>query len=180
MVKAVPKREATLTTFRQLKEQRYSITIFCAGRVRVLCSHNWQPSWDQMIQYFGQDFELTPENRRRFLRRFVCEKCGSRAQAVHIVPRSRYSETPWTYIWGAPAGVVSPEEQERRAQVSEANRIDAEWRKVAREREAQLAAAYKAQAKQINEIEKARQNGIFLIGPPSPHLHKKNRPPMKG
>jgi len=173
-------REATLTTFRQLKEERHTITIFCAGRVGVFCSHNWQASWDQMIQYFGQDFELTPENRRRFLRRFVCERCGSRAQAVHVLPHSRYSDTPWTYIGSAPDGIVSAEEHERRAQVAEANRIDEEWRKAAREREARIAAAYKAQAKQHKEIEEARQRGVFLIGPPSPHLHKKGRPPMKG
>lgn len=173
-------REATLATFRQLKEDRYTITIFCAGRVGVLCSHNWQPSWDQMIQYFGQDFELTSENRRRFLRRFVCERCGSRAQAVHVVPRSRYNDTPWSYIWSAPDGALSQEEQERRAKVAEANKVDEQWRKAAREREARLAAAYKAQAKHRKEIDEARENGVFLIGPPNPHQHKKRRPPMKG
>ncbi|KKB76989.1 hypothetical protein VW35_16010 [Devosia soli] len=174
-----------MSTLQQMRDEGYSLTIHCAGRVGVTCNHNWRAKWDQLIQYFGLEFDLSPETRARFLRRFRCEKCGSRAYTVMMSPPSKYekSQSPWAshgYVVGHPEPPSAPFAKKYDRLLAEQDRLDSAWRAAAREREERIHAASNARAKMIREIDEARAKGIFLIGPPSPHLHKKGRPPMKG
>jgi hypothetical protein len=45
------------------------------------CNTTWEPGLDQMIQYFGLDFEISAA-RKRFLSMFECPNCGAPASTL--------------------------------------------------------------------------------------------------
>lgn len=135
------------------------------------CHGNWMPSWDQVIQYFGVEFEISSD-RQRFLAMFECPKCGHRPYTVHIqLPEG----TP-----GMMRGMVShshtpPPPDEREAMRRESERI--------RELTAQQlrdAAAQRERRAATRKMERDLAKGIAPIGPPNPFLGRKApRPRMK-
>ena len=71
-------------TLRVMRDNGDIITLHCEAYLSDLgryCVTAWEPGWDQMIQYFGLDFEIATD-RRRFLAMFECPKCGAPAATL--------------------------------------------------------------------------------------------------
>ena len=71
-------------TLRQMRDNGDCITLHCHAYLADLgryCMGNWEPGFEQMIQYFGLDFEIAAD-RRRFLAMFECPKCGAPAATL--------------------------------------------------------------------------------------------------
>ena len=67
-----------------MRERGESISLYCAAYLGTrACNTTWTPSWDQMIQYFGLDFEISSD-RARFLAMFECPNCGAPAFSLTV------------------------------------------------------------------------------------------------
>jgi hypothetical protein len=53
-----------------MKEEGWRITLYCRA-ANARCTHSWEPTWDQLIQYFGPDAYWVKD--RTGFERLVCE-----------------------------------------------------------------------------------------------------------
>lgn len=152
--------------------------LFCQSYVGVRwCGHSQRPRIDQLIQYFGVDYDLI-SNRSAFLARFICEKCGGRTATLHIIPLPRNGHNgglPETSFYRQAEAPPKPSEQSdelARVEMERMAELMAYNRRIV---EAQLAAV-----KQRRQIEALAEKGVFVIGPPNPWKGRKAmRPRMK-
>ncbi len=71
-------------TLRQMRDNGDRISLHCEAYLSELgryCNTTWEPGLDQMIQYFGLDFEIALD-RKRFLAIFNCPNCGAPASTL--------------------------------------------------------------------------------------------------
>jgi hypothetical protein len=71
-------------TLRQIRDNGDRIYLHCEaylGELGRWCNTTWEPGLDQMIQYFGVDFEISSD-RKRFLSMFECPSCGAPASTL--------------------------------------------------------------------------------------------------
>lgn len=71
-------------TLQDMRDNGDSITLHCHEYLPDLgryCVASWEPGFEQMIQYFGLDFEIAAE-RKRFLSMFECPQCGAPAATL--------------------------------------------------------------------------------------------------
>jgi hypothetical protein len=144
------------------------LTIYCNTINPRYCGNSWSPSMDQMVQYFGVDFD-PGERRPEFLRRFVCEKCGQRDVATIWLPPA---DTPGlaTGVGSHDHGPPNPAEVARIRAEYERGKAIAEAHKANADRMRQEAlAAEKAKKKLQRDLESGRQ----IIGPPNPWAGRK-------
>lgn len=73
----------SMATLRELKDRGDQIIFYCRADV-ARCTHSWEPSWDQLIQYFGPDADFTHD--RSEFGRLVCENCGGRGAKIIVQP----------------------------------------------------------------------------------------------
>lgn len=156
-----------MSTLRELRDYGARLTIYCQTVSPQHCGNSWEPSFDQLIQYFGYDFDPYAE-RGKFVGRLICEKCGQRdVHTIWLPP----ADTPGimrgmrSYEYGTP----DPEMMARlRAEGEEARRAIA-----AQVQEAQDNRKRRRVEKKARE---AIESGRDLIGPPNPFM--KPRPKM--
>lgn len=152
-----------MTTLAAMKRADLELSIHCEGSGNgYLCAHYVVPSIDQLIQYFGTDFNVV-ERREEFLSRFRCERCGERRATLRIAPVGKN---------GGGAGVVHnygplPSEEER---AERAAAFEAEFRRAGHKTNAELAQESRALLREAKRAEKAGEN---FIGAPSPWAHRK-------
>ena len=147
-----------MATLHALKDLQCQITLHCQG----FCTHAWSPSWDQLIQYFGPDYDLAS---RDHWDRLVCERCGHRGALVILQPPAATSGVN-SGIGGHSSGSVdiSVVESARRA-------VD---RETERNRLGIRSNVEKAtEARQFGKRHVMEKKGSQLIGPPSPWAHRK-------
>lgn len=146
-----------MATLREMKDQGWEITLFCRG----YCIHSWKPSWDQLIQYFGPDYDLLA---RQQWNRLVCEVCGHRGASVIVHPPDPVGHR----ASGGHRSTAQP------LSVAEATRNEleriAERRRLGIKSYEELNA--KSRAARIAE-RKAERSGANFIGPPSPWKNRK-------
>lgn len=142
-----------MASLRQLKDEGWSITLYCSG----FCTHAWKPSWDQLIQYFGPDYELI--SRANWVR-LLCEECGHRGPKVILSPNPDI--TTGMGGGGGPANHpgMSIEEATRRH-----HEFTAERKRIGLKTNEELAGEFHDRRK---AKKKAERNGDDLIGPPNP------------
>jgi hypothetical protein len=151
-------------TLGEMKASGEGLIFYCKPNGGQACHHTWTPSIDQLIQYFGVDFEVVA-NREAFLARFVCEKCGRRSADIGLVLSS---DTPG--LNGGQGGhnhqppmTLEESVEEHRARTAERKRLGI---KTIEEQAAEWRAARKAEAK-------AAKPGSTFIGPPNPWARRK-------
>lgn len=157
-----------MTTLGEMRERGEGIILYCQGNAGTRwCNHSHVPSIDQLIQYFGVDYDLVA-NRARLLSRFVCEKCGGRLATLQLCqqqgekPSHGLSDT----AHGAGQPYVTIEESTRRY-----HEMAAEHRRLGIKSIAELNAESRAKLVAAKKAEKA---GANFIGPPNPWAHRKN------
>jgi hypothetical protein len=151
-----------MSTLRKMKEEGWLITLHCLSQQGEFCFHTWAPSWDQLIQYFGQDFDLTGD--RAPFAKLVCEMCGGRGASVIVHPPDK--------ITGRGSGKhrtqmkpLSDEDAARRL-----IQIEQEFRALGVKSNEEIAAETKSRVK---AQKLAAKGGVHLIGPPNPWAHRK-------
>lgn len=153
-----------MSTLREMKECGQDLILYCTPSGGPACHHSWQPSMDQLIQYFGQDFDLIA-NRSAFLSRFVCEKCGRHSADLRVtLPRDTLGvNTGSTSHSSVPTMTLEESVAAHHARVAERQRLGI---KTIEEQSVEWRAARKAEAK-------AAKPGEQFIGPPNPWAHRK-------
>lgn len=153
-----------MSTLREMREQGWTISLHCRG----YCAHSWAPTWEQLIQYFGQDADFVKD--RSGFERLVCEKCGHRGASVIVQPASLKT--------GAHHG-HGPRDPEAEAQAKAAFAEMQE--ELARAGVKTIAEVNIASREALRAAKKAHKKGDHFIGPPNPFAGRKVfRPPMKG
>ena len=147
-----------------MKARGEGITLYCAAHRGIQpCNTSWAPGWDQMIQYFGLDFEISAE-RARFLAMFECPNCGAPAYSLTFRPGMEtpgmgggygYNHTPPLSIEEATRRYHEMEAERKRLGIKSNEEINAQAR-----------AKLKAQ-------KRAQRRGEDFIGPPSPWAFRK-------
>lgn len=156
-------------TLRSLRDNGDRITLFCDTYLEDKgrwCATGWEPGYDQMIQYFGLDFEIA-QDRERFLSMFECPNCGA---------------APYTLIWSVNApgmmrgmgshdhGPPNPVEMAKlRAEYEHDNAIYTARREAFARAHREAKEAEKVKRKQKRDLESGRD----LIGPPNPWAGRK-------
>lgn len=160
-----------MSTLRSLRDYGAQLTIYCKTSYPTWCGNSWDASMDQLIQYFGYDFDPVAE-RGRFLGRFVCEKCGQRnVQTVWSPP----DDTPGMMRGMASYRYSRPDDETMA-------RLRREGEDAERAIQAQIAefAAYRKRFKAEDKARQAIESGRDLIGPPNPFSGRKgHRPKMR-
>lgn len=158
-----------MSTLAHLRDSGDRIILYCAALRRDLnrwCNTSWEPGLDQMIQYFGLDFEIHAD-RARFLAMFECPNCGAPAYTLtYAVNASGMMHDMGSHNHGAPNPVEMAKIMAEYAQgsaMAEAHRAN-----VDRMRQEALAAE-KARKKLQRDLETGRQ----IIGPPNPWAGRK-------
>lgn len=158
-------------SLRSLRDNGDRITLYCdtylADKGRF-CSTGWEPGFDQMVQYFGLDFEIS-ERRSEFLAMFECPNCGA---------------APYTLSWGINApgmmrGMAShdhtppnPAEMAKfRAEYEHDKAIYEARREAFAQTQREIKETAKAKRKFMRDLEAGRD----LIGPPNPRAGRKGR-----
>ena len=148
-----------MATLRDLREQQCQITLYCQG----FCTHSWSPSWDQLIQYFGPDYDLVSRNHWD---RLICEQCGHRGALVILQPPAATSGVNSGIGGQSPGcGYVSVEEATKLELEREAER-----KRLGIRSNAEISANTREWFKSQRKAEKA---GTNFIGPPSPWAYRK-------
>ena len=154
-----------------MRESADRITLYCAAYLADqgrYCNTSWAPSWEQMIQYFGLDFEIW-KDRARFLAMFECPNCGAPAHSLTLLPPAG---TPGM---GGPGkahdhGTPNPVEMARlRAEYEHDSAIYNARREGFEQMHRNAKEAEKAKRKQARD----RESGRDPIGPPNPWAHRK-------
>ena len=153
-----------MATLGEMKARGVNVTLYCQPNEGPGCYHATTPSIDQLIQYFGVDFDISA-NRDAFLGRFVCQKCGRRFATLRM---GQGKDT--IGINNAAGGhdhheAVSIEEATRRFQEMEAER-----RRLGIKGNAELNAESRAK---LQAAKKAERTGAGFIGPPNPWAHRR-------
>lgn len=150
-----------MATLRELKDRGDRIVFYCRSGV-ARCNHSWEPSWDQLIQYFGPDADFTHD--RSEFGRLVCENCGGRGANIIVQPPEGTSGMGGGYGYDhGPA--LSIEEATRRQ-----HERDAECKRLGIKSPAELNAASLAALKAARL---AGRRGAHFIGPPNPWADRK-------
>ena len=149
-----------------MRESGECISLYCAAWLgSQACNTTWTPGWEQMIQYFGLDFEI-PADRARFLAMFECPNCGAPAFSLTFRPAMDtpgmgggygYNHAPPLSIDEATRRYHALEAERKRMGIKSNEEINAEAR-----------ARLKAQRL-------AERRGEHFIGPPNPWAHRKGR-----
>ncbi len=166
-----------MSTLAHLRDSGDRIILYCAALRRDLnrwCNTSWEPGLDQMIQYFGLDFEIHAD-RARFLAMFECPNCGAPAYTLtYMVNASGMMHDMGSHNHGRP----DPIETARIRAELEQGRAIAEMHQANADAMRQEAlAAEKARKKLQRDLETGRQ----IIGPPNPWKYRKGpKPPMRG
>lgn len=162
---------AELTTLREYRDQGYRIYLHCEPKIGR-CSHYAEMRWDQLIQYFGVDFEIVP-NRARFLSLFRCEKCGGKdISPILAAPTTGgYNADPSGAHRHGPPPEPAPVDPATLAE----REFEAKRMAFFRDEDARQRAAYKERVK----MEERAAKGIFDIGPPDPRKLWTARPKMR-
>lgn len=152
-----------MSTLRELKEEGWRIWFHCRSELGQ-CTHYWQASLHQLIQYFGPHADFTKD--RTGFDRLVCERCGGRGASIIVLPSN---DTPG--MGGAGGAhdhgeMYSPEEIAQR----ETKRW-AEFRYYGFKTNAEMAAESRAEAKRLKLAEK--EGTKHFIGPPNPWKYRK-------
>ena len=155
-------------TLNSMREGGEEISLYCAAYLSDLgryCNTTWYPTWDQMIQYFGLDFEISTD-RARFLAMFECPNCGATAYTLTLTPADTYGTMM--------RGMASHNHIDSRTaeEKDESRRIAA----LIVQRTAEQVEQVRAQRRANKAAEKARrdrESGKDPIGPPSPWAHRK-------
>lgn len=168
-----------MTGLKSWRDQGYSITLYCPGYTTRPECHGWLANWDQLIQYFGLDAEI---GRAQIFRVSECPVCGRHPDAMSLHPPAKNPDLPWrAWDWQGRLDEPLTEAQRReRQQLEEHRALMDMYAKAAREQDKAIYASEQAKMKAQRQIDEAREKGVFLIGPPNPHQHKKHRPRMKG
>ena len=152
-----------MATLGEMKAAGANITLYCQPNEGPGCYHATTPSIDQLIQYFGVDFDILA-SREVFLARFVCQKCGRRfatlrmGQSADTVGIDRGSGTrhgPGLSFEEATRRYHEMTSQRKRLGIKTNEEINAE-----------------ARSKLLAE-RRAAKKGADFIGPPSPWAHRK-------
>lgn len=158
-------------SLRSLRDNGDRITLFCAAYLADegrWCAKSWEPGFDQMIQYFGLDFEIS-EDRARFLSMFECPKCGAPPHSLTWGINAPFMmQDMRSHNHGPPNPVEMAKlraEYEHDKAIYETRRSD--YEKMHRDTKE----AAKAKRKQQRDLESGRD----LIGPPNPWKHRKGR-----
>jgi hypothetical protein len=150
-----------MATLRELKDRGDRIVFYCRADV-ARCTHSWEPSWDQLIQYFGQDADFTLD--RSEFGRLVCESCGGRGAKIIVQPPEGTTGMGGGYGYDHGPGLsVEEAALEHHARAAERKRLGI---KSNAELNAESRAALKA-------ARLADRKGEHFIGPPSPWAHRK-------
>lgn len=158
-----------MPTLGELRDRGERLTIYCHTISPRYCGNSWSPSMDQMVQYFGVDFDPVKQ-RQEFLRRLICEKCGQRDIATIWHPPAN---TPGlaTGVGSHNHGPPNPADMARiRAELEQGRAITEMHRASANRMRQEALAAEKAKKKLQRDLETGRQ----IIGPPNPWGGRKN------
>lgn len=154
-----------MATLGEMKARGEGIILYCQNNVGVRwCNHNHRPSIDQLIQYFGVDYDLIA-NRDHLLSRFVCERCGGRMATLQLdIPRTdgKTGGPVGAHDHGAP---LSVEEATRRY-----HEMEAERKRLGIKSNAELNAESRAT---LRAQKQAAKSGTDFIGPPNPWAYRK-------
>lgn len=167
-----------MTTLGEMKREGEGVILFCQSYVGVRwCGHQQKPRIDQLIQYFGVDYDLIA-NRASFLARFVCDQCRGKTATMQIIPPDRGA-----FNGGLPnpAALRPSNVETTRSDLAAALARD-ELERLAEMTayQQQISNARRAAAKERERIDTLAERGIFVIGPPSPWKGRKTpRPKMK-
>lgn len=155
------------STLGEMKALGEGIILYCQNNVGVRwCGHSHRPSIDQLIQYFGVDFDVVA-NRAALLGRFVCEKCGGRVATLQLEAplwRVGFNGGVGDSVHGFDPG-ISVEEATRRY-----HEMTAERKRMGLKTNEEINVEARAQLKAQKRAAKA---GADFIGPPSPWAHRK-------
>ena len=156
-----------MVTLGEMKQAGFRLTIHCEGRIGgPVCTHFAEPGMDQLIQYFGVDFDIYAL-RGAFLSRFRCERCGSFNATIRLRPGD---DTPGLMAGAGGAHhhgrMPSVEERARRAAA-----FEAEFRARGGRTNAEIAQEARARLRAQRLAEKGK--GPAFIGPPNPWAHRK-------
>jgi hypothetical protein len=163
-----------MSTLAYLREHGWGIHIYCSPDIGGYCSGHISPSWDQLIQYFGVDFDLY-EERARFLARFVCERCGRHCATLRLAAPLGGKNGGISDVRLVGPTTLPSEKVRAAAQAELALEADRQRYRM------QQVAEFTTQRKARERIEKLAEKGVFVIGPPDPRKYRKGpKPPMKG
>lgn len=154
-----------MSTLRELRDQGWGLTIYCEPSEGAFCTHSWTVNWDQLIQYFGYDFE--PDvHRDEFLGRLKCERCGRKCATTRWQPPDRRG-----YLM---RGMGSHNHVDTRttAEKEEDQRLAAMVALRTAEQVNQAQAQRKAN-KAAEQAKRYRESGRDPIGPPNPWARRK-------
>ncbi|WP_240233638.1 hypothetical protein [Devosia lacusdianchii] len=154
-----------MSTLGEMKEHGHGIILYCENIVGLRwCLHSQTPNIDQLIQYFGVDYEISA-HRAEFLARFVCEACGGRLATVRLTLGRGVLGVDKGQGHSSAAAYVSIEEATRRHHA-----FEAEQKRLGIKSNAEMNAESNARRKAQKRAEKA---GTDFIGPPNPWAHRK-------
>lgn len=160
-----------MATLRTIRDTGYRITIYCTTISPERCGNSWEPSLDQLIQYFGTDFDLA-ESRGVFLSRLVCEKCGQRNIQTIWQPPKRPGEA-FSEGTGSAWRHTPPDKAAMARMHAESEMVQARLAAHLEE-----VAFYRKKRRADAKARKATESGRDFIGPPNPFAP--GRPVMKG
>jgi len=145
-----------MSTVRQLKAESHTVTLYCVSREGAFCTHSWKPSYDQLAQVLGWDFDFI-RDRQTLNTRFVCEVCGGRGATVIVTPSQG---------WGGKGGHANKPPVMTVDQSAEAERLrTAERRFYGLKTNAEMTQESNAARRAAAKVE---QDKAILIGPPNP------------
>lgn len=154
-----------MRTLGEMKAGGEGIRLYCENDVGARwCNHSYAPSMDQLIQYFGVDYDVYA-NRGALLSRFVCKECGGRDATLQIIRPVRYEQSgdPSRSHFHQP--LVSVEEATRRH-----HEMMADFRSYGFKTNEEINAETRAR---IKAERLAARTGHGFIGPPNPYAHRK-------
>lgn len=147
-----------------MKARGVNITLYCQPSEGPGCYHATTPSIDQLIQYFGVDFDISA-SREIFLGRFVCQKCGRRFASLRLgqgTDTAGINTAAGSHDHGPD---ISIEEATHHY-----HELEAERRRLGIKSNADLNAESRAK---LRAAKKAERTGAGFIGPPNPWAHRK-------
>lgn len=157
-----------MSTLRELRDYGASVLVFCTTMGNPPCSNSWAPSMDQLVQYYGLEFDVHAR-RGEFLGRMICEKCGQRnVQTIWMPPPRIEGEKDGT---GA-AHVQIEWNTALRKRIHE----EGEAARIAIQHQVQFIHDNRKRNREEAKVRKAIESGRDLIGPPSPF--EKPRPKL--
>lgn len=147
-----------MSTLRELREYGATVTVYCLTTGNPPCSNSWRPSLDQLVQYFGLDFDIH-ERRGEFLGRMICERCGQRNVQTIWQPPSKFGDRPD----GTGAAHVEIEwNAELRNRISK----ESDWARISIQQQVQFRIDQRETRRKERRAQKVGQGQ--LIGPPNP------------